>query len=209
MLLFWKIFPLLLFFYFSLNFRLQSGNCFLLARVVPHQPGVYVYIYIHVLPQQHEIKLAALLTVEEGASDSWVFFFNSVILILRCTMKSPWMFWTPRSYSRPAGSPGWYPGLRFPCRARQRAAILPGFHQGLVGWMTDHVQLLLVNWREWMGGVDEGSHWGILLGSAVTARHTVSKYSWNHLCMSRPHSFFFFFWGMVDLQCYINLRRTT
>ena len=118
MLLFWKIFPLLLFFSFSLNFRLQSGNCFLLARVVPHQPGVcvcvcvyiyiYIYIYIHVLPQQHEMKLAALLTVEEGASDSWVFSSNSVILILRCTMKSPWIFRTPRPYSRPAGSLGRY-----------------------------------------------------------------------------------------------------
>ena len=55
---------------------------------------------------------------------------------------------------------GAVPDLRFPCAARREPPsfrVALSFHQGLVGWMTDHVQLLLVNWREWMGGVDEGS----------------------------------------------------
>lgn len=200
MLLFWKIFPLLLFFYFSLNFRLQSGNCFLLARVVPHQPGVCIYIYIYSCTSTTAWdKASCSADCGRRGFRLLTFFFYSVILILRCTVKSPWMFWTPRSCSRPAGSPGWYPALRFPCAARQRATILPGFHQGLVGWMTDHVQLLLVNWREWLGGVDEGSHWGILPGSMVTAKHTVSKYSWNHLSMSRPTFFFLMRYGWFTM----------
>ena len=41
----------------------------------------------------------------------------------------PWMFWTPRSCSRPVESLGWFPGLRIQCAARWRTAILPRWVQ--------------------------------------------------------------------------------